>query len=465
MSTPDEALERYVAGYVTPPEWQSSDARGDPQLSGLRTLLGATVDQLGVPVTVWDVGMGAGALIPVVQDMVGKGQLSRYVGIDLEIGVSAVETTGIATGFLASDIAQYRRFKDWVSGANPLNVSGPLLVILRNVTHELSIIDFAALLRVLMEANADQVVLLLQDLLDLPVAELLQAPFRGGDLLRVFEESGFTIRTHSSDLGRSGTQWITLLAERRERISECDEAPLLERLLNIRREQLADLRQQAATRTPRTPEDRLALLKIQNSVFTLDLSTAAAAQRLSELQSLRLVGRPTGLRFVHWDEIIEGIDRFIAESSTRPSVIVGISRGGLPIAVALAHRYSNMPLAGIFKRYEPEVDHPFFVFAENADVRSEDRVRLFDVLAWPSIQSSGSSILVVDDVTTFGNTFEAAESLIRFRVGDSPEIRFFTFAADRKRLAAAKPGVFRRLHTVADVDNRSTWMVFPWERL
>jgi hypoxanthine phosphoribosyltransferase len=122
-----------------------------------------------------------------------------------------------------------------------------------------------------------------------------------------------------------------------------------------------------------------------------------------------------------------------------------------------------MPLGVIFKRYEPESDHPFFVFAEDADIRSEDRVRLFD-LAWPSI-ASGSSILVVDDVITFGNTFEAAESLIRFRVGNSPEIRFFTFAADKRRLAAAKPNVFRRLQSGVDIDNRNTWLVFPWERL
>ena len=165
---------------------------------------------------------------------------------------------------------------------------------------------------------------------------------------------------------------------------------------------------------------------------------------------------------VEWDELQAAVDEFCARNLTQFDLIIGIARGGLPIAAALAHALPEARFSTMVKTYVDVKQKPFFVFKDGTHLRS-DRKKIFESFSIPDLEKKVKHILVVDDVGTFGYTLEAAELLIRAQSADAL-IEFFVFAADLPRLAASRPNVVERLHFHREVDNRAEWLEFPWER-
>ena len=72
-------------------------------------------------------------------------------------------------------------------------------------------------------------------------------------------------------------------------------------------------------------------------------------------------------------------------------------------------------------------------------------------------------VLVVDDVTTFGNTLEGVTDSIHKRLGAAVQVTYYVHAVDLDRLSASKPQICSRLHYSEAINNRKIWLRFPWE--
>lgn len=170
----------------------------------------------------------------------------------------------------------------------------------------------------------------------------------------------------------------------------------------------------------------------------------------------------TKITLVMWDTLITAVDRFASECQKEYDLIVGIAMGGLPIAVSLTHRLPNTRFSAMLKRYVNVRQAPFFIFEDESHRRS-NRKRIIDSFTLPVHDKEVKRILVVDDVTTFGNSLEAAELLIKEQLKDA-EVDFFVYAVDVSRLGAAKPELSMRVKYHREIDNRLEWLQFPWER-
>jgi adenine/guanine phosphoribosyltransferase-like PRPP-binding protein len=163
---------------------------------------------------------------------------------------------------------------------------------------------------------------------------------------------------------------------------------------------------------------------------------------------------------VAWDAVRDGVTRFTDLNTREYDLIVGIAKGGLPIAVAVANRLPAAGFSAMLKKYVDTKHAPFFVFEEGTNKRSirTKQVNFALPLEIPPVRRA----LIVDDVTTFGNSLATAESLV---LGQFPEaeIDFFVFAADLSRLAASRPSIADRTRCAREVDNRAEWLRFPWE--
>jgi len=170
----------------------------------------------------------------------------------------------------------------------------------------------------------------------------------------------------------------------------------------------------------------------------------------------------TKITLVTWDELITAVDKFASECPKENDLIVGIAKGGLPIAVSLTHRLPNARFSAMLKRYINAKQAPFFIF-ENETHRRSNRKKVIDSFTLPVHDKEVKRILVVDDVTTFGNSLETAELLIRGQLKNT-EIDFFVYAVDVSRLSASKPEFSKRVKYHREIDNRLEWLQFPWEK-
>ena len=170
----------------------------------------------------------------------------------------------------------------------------------------------------------------------------------------------------------------------------------------------------------------------------------------------------TKVTLVSWEALISAVDKFSSECRTEYDLIVGIAKGGLPIAVSLAHRLPNARFSAMLKRYIDVKQAPFFVF-ENESHRRSKRKKVIDSFTLPVHDKEVKRILIVDDVTTFGNSLETAELLIKEQLRNA-EIDFFVYAVDVSRLSASKPEISKRVKYHREIDNRIEWLQFPWEK-
>lgn len=159
---------------------------------------------------------------------------------------------------------------------------------------------------------------------------------------------------------------------------------------------------------------------------------------------------------VEWKAVEQWVRQVAQEIAF--DTIVGISRSGLPIAVALSALRPEAGLA-ILGRVGPRGPKPpLYDFAAD---RADRRAHLEQSLELGFLPETACRILIVDDVATFGDTLFVAAQKVRQSAPDAP-IRFATYAADLMRLTASRPEIAQLLSYQITIDNAETWVTFPW---
>jgi len=131
------------------------------------------------------------------------------------------------------------------------------------------------------------------------------------------------------------------------------------------------------------------------------------------------------------------LHRRIASTGFRPDIIVGIARGGYMPARVLADFFDQMNLAAI------KVEHYH-------GPRKSSRAIVRHPLP---VDITGQKVLVVDDVSDSGDSFEAALAHLR-GCGDAAELR--TAVLHHKLTSSYRPD----FHAARIVKWR--WIVYPW---
>jgi len=164
--------------------------------------------------------------------------------------------------------------------------------------------------------------------------------------------------------------------------------------------------------------------------------------------------KPASQRPVSWSEFDALCARLARTIRLEPiDLIVGIARGGLPAAVRLSHELSCRPFGAVLLTKTNSED----AFAVNA----LGKFVVSDLLL-PA--GSAATILIVDDIVAFGDAFTAIDEMLRQRYG--PEVRLLhaTLFADTTQVRSGPfAGILSTLYYGEDIDNKTTWIVFPWE--
>jgi hypoxanthine phosphoribosyltransferase len=163
---------------------------------------------------------------------------------------------------------------------------------------------------------------------------------------------------------------------------------------------------------------------------------------------------PASLRHTTWADIGSMCDLLVTRLNGRsPDLVVGIAKGGLPIAVTLCHRL-RAPAFGSLHLFQSATDA-----ALDLDVGSPLKYQ-------GAVLPDGHPrhILLVDDVAAKGLVMAEGQRLLRERYGDSVEVTPVTAFSDPAGIAsgpAAELG--KQLVAAEEIDNTRVWIVFPWE--
>jgi hypoxanthine phosphoribosyltransferase len=160
---------------------------------------------------------------------------------------------------------------------------------------------------------------------------------------------------------------------------------------------------------------------------------------------------------VPWNSIHDWIRELAAEQD-QWDCIIGISRSGVPLAVSLSYYCETKPLEFLYRSQAPGPRAPFYVFDEGRAARLEHARKSFRLTTAGKYRRP----LVIDDVTTFGDTLTVAGELLAAE--GITDIIFATYAVDLTVLERERPELARRVKYAATIDNSSVWLSFPWQR-
>lgn len=452
-----DEIERYLSGFMSSPKNQSTEVKGDPQIAGLRAVLSAELDA-GLTCVV-DFGMGSGILATQLQTIEPfQRHSSIYWGVDLELTTEPVRVAGLDSGWLSSGRASFCQVKD-MHRLLDLRCER-LLIVGRNVGHELDPEGWLALIELLLTHSANTVSVLWQDMSRLPVAEVGNAPWSGPQVAELFTYLGFEVRSPIGDESRSGTPWYTLIARRANSVPY-NRTAMIRMLQRSRRRQLDLLVEPPVCRD----QPDITTLRQQTDVFSLHRWL-----RDSDILYKRLLDQghcitdDQRIVDIQWADVLAGLDRFAGQPRD-VDLVIGVARGGLPLAIAMAMRLERSEFGVYLKRYtDDDADRPFAVFDMPSRTR-RGRQKVEDGLVLPGLLHRREvNVLVVDDVTTFGNTLESATDAVIKRLGVLAHIEYYVHAVDLNRLSTSKQHIFVNLHYAVEIDNRKMWLRFPWER-
>ena len=136
---------------------------------------------------------------------------------------------------------------------------------------------------------------------------------------------------------------------------------------------------------------------------------------------------------------VETLARALEADSWKPDFLVGIGRGGLVPAAYLSHRTGLQMLS---------VDH------SSGEVGFGDE--LLDKLATKI--TSGSNILIVDDINDSGGTIQYLRTAIEAKIGAPDRLRVAVLVHNVRSKAKAE---YHGSEIDREQDKR--WYVFPWE--
>ncbi|MEM9359943.1 MAG: phosphoribosyltransferase family protein, partial [Pseudomonadota bacterium] len=151
---------------------------------------------------------------------------------------------------------------------------------------------------------------------------------------------------------------------------------------------------------------------------------------------------------VSWEEIVECNTRLVADWDI-PDAIIGISRGGVPIAVHLSYLAPLVPMSVVSRVAAKGNNDPFYVFQNDKGERRSRKPREFRI---PELYGQPKKILIVDDVATFGGTLEVVSTMVQ-TLHPHAECSFYCHAVDRKRLRDQRPWIDAETRSFNDIDN------------
>lgn len=163
------------------------------------------------------------------------------------------------------------------------------------------------------------------------------------------------------------------------------------------------------------------------------------------------------IRPVAWSAIQAWIYE-LATAQDQWDCIVGISRGGIPLAVTLSYCCDNMPLEFVYRSHAPGSRTPFYIYGEDRQERLRRNRKSFQLTTGGKYRRP----LVVDDVATFGDTLAIVNELLSAE--GATTITFATYAVDLPVLSREHPELAPRINHAIAVDNSSVWLSFPWQR-
>lgn len=127
---------------------------------------------------------------------------------------------------------------------------------------------------------------------------------------------------------------------------------------------------------------------------------------------------------------------------------------GLPLAVALSHRFNCKNFGVVVAR----------------KTNSEDAFDLdstMKVIAEPALPELKQvyNVLIVDDIVALGDGFSIVENLIINKYGDNINVQFVSLFADFEQIKQDKySGIISRMFSPNPINNKLVWVEFPWER-
>lgn len=161
---------------------------------------------------------------------------------------------------------------------------------------------------------------------------------------------------------------------------------------------------------------------------------------------------------VSWFEIADAVREFVAVWN-EPDAVVGISRGGAPLATAISYAAPIVPVAYVSRVAARGNNDPFYIFSEKTGVRDARNEREFRI---PELPGSPRRVLIVDDVATFGGTLEVVTKLL---LAQHPNIEceYYCYAVDRERLSERRPNIAALANSHVNIDNSKVWLKMPWK--
>lgn len=142
---------------------------------------------------------------------------------------------------------------------------------------------------------------------------------------------------------------------------------------------------------------------------------------------------------VSWGTFGKHINAIIKIINSRPTEytrVVGISRGGLPLGVALSHKL-NLPFSVVgVSSYNDETNEQETLICDTPDIIFE---------GWMG------NILIVDDIADSGQTLK----FLREKTSKYPKIKCTTVTVYYKERSIIRPDIY--------LEVTDKWVVFPWE--
>ncbi len=157
-----------------------------------------------------------------------------------------------------------------------------------------------------------------------------------------------------------------------------------------------------------------------------------------------------------YQDAVEHLAQLLRPRAT-PDLIVGIARGGLPLAVSLSHvlEVRTLGVALVSKSYDDRVA---------AELRPVDDIDFGGTLL-PGADTGVHQVLLVDDIAAKGDVFHRLRLEIDQQLGTRAVYHHATLFADTASIGRGSyRALLGQLDFVKDVDNDQCWVRFPWER-
>lgn len=141
----------------------------------------------------------------------------------------------------------------------------------------------------------------------------------------------------------------------------------------------------------------------------------------------------------------------IQASASVFDLIVGISRGGLPLAITLSHSI-QCRMFGMVSIQKTRSNKSFDI--------NGDTVAKLDGHFLP--ESTFKSVLIVDDIVAYGDSIGIAIDLINKRYFPN-DIQVATLYVNEERLSERGKSAAQFVNYYYEVVPKCTWIFFPWE--